>query len=304
MVSRPITATYRLQLRGPKADPQGRAFTFDDARQQVPYLANLGISHLYLSPILTAVPESNHGYDVIDPTEVNPELGGLAGLQRLAEAAHEAGLGIIIDVVPNHLGVEDPQLNKWWWDVLTHGKDSEFEPYFDIDWHKDNGAGGKMGLPILGSEEDVAALEIDRSGDEPLLRYYDHVFPIAPGTDEGSAQEVHDRQSYRLMYWRDGVIGYRRFFSVNGLAGIRQENPVVFERTHRIIRELIALDIIDGVRIDHPDGLSNPFEYLSQLRHLLGDDKWLVIEKILGSTEPLDPRLKVDGTTGYDAMRE
>ena len=300
----PITSTYRLQLRGPKADEGGRAFTFADAAEQVPYLADLGISHLYLSPILASVPESNHGYDVIDPTTVNPEIGGMAGLQELAEVAHKAGLGIIIDLVPNHLGVEDPQLNEWWWDVLTNGRDSQFEPYFDVDWHEDNGAGGKMGLPVLGSPEDLDKLEIDRSGDEPLLRYYDNVYPVKPGTDEGTAQEIHDRQAYRLMYWRDGVIGYRRFFSVNGLAGIRQENPVVFEHTHRIVRELIAADIIDGVRIDHPDGLSDPFGYLSELRRLLGDDKWLVIEKILGPTEPLDPRLEVDGTTGYDALRE
>lgn len=299
-----ITSTYRLQLRGPKADPSGRAFTFADAAQQVPYLAELGISHLFLSPILTALPESNHGYDVIDPTTVNPELGGMKGLQALAEVAHAEGMGIIIDIVPNHLGVEQPKLNAWWWDVLTHGKDSQFEPYFDIDWHEDNGAGGKMGLPVLGSEDDVDKLEVDTSGEEPLLRYFDHAFPIKPGTEEGTPQEVHDRQAYRLMYWKDGIIGYRRFFSVNGLAGIRQEHPVVFEHTHRIIRELLAADIIDGVRVDHPDGLSDPFGYLSNLRRLLGDDKWLVIEKILAATEPLDPRLQVDGTTGYDALRE
>lgn len=304
MDRRPITSTYRLQLRGPRADAAGRAFTFADAEAQVPYLADLGVSHLYLSPILTAVPESNHGYDVIDPTTVNPELGGMAGLQSLADAAHAAGLGIIIDLVPNHLGVAEPRLNEWWWDVLTHGRDSQFEPYFDIDWHADNGAGGKMGLPVLGAEDDLDKLEVDRSGEEPLLRYYDHVFPIAPGTDAGTPQEVHDRQSYRLMYWRDGVIGYRRFFSVNGLAGIRQEHPVVFEHTHRVVRELLAADVIDGIRIDHPDGLSDPFEYLRELRRLLGEDKWLVIEKILGAAEPLDPRLDVDGTTGYDALRE
>ena len=301
---RTITSTYRLQLRGPKADPEGRAFTFADAAQQVPYLAELGISHLYLSPILAAVPESNHGYDVIDPTVVNPELGGMSALQELARTAHDHGLGIIIDLVPNHLGVEQPQLNKWWWDVLTFGQDSQFEPYFDIDWHEDNGAGGKMGLPVLGAPGDEDKLEVDTSGEQPLLRYFDHAFPVRPGTEEGTPQEVHDRQSYRLMYWKDGVIGYRRFFSVNGLAGIRQEHPVVFEHTHRIVRELLAADIIDGVRIDHPDGLSAPFAYLSELRRLLGEDKWLVIEKILGAEEPLDPRLQVDGTTGYDALRE
>ncbi|MEJ6020525.1 malto-oligosyltrehalose synthase [Corynebacterium sp. H113] len=304
MDRRPITSTYRVQLRGPKADPNGRAFTFADAEKQISYLAELGVSHIYLSPVLSSVPESNHGYDVIDPTTINPELGGMKGLQSLAATAHEAGIGIIIDIVPNHLGVEQPELNKWWWDVLTYGQDSDFEPYFDIDWHEDNGADGKMGLPVLGSEDDVEKLEVDLSGDEPLLKYYDHAFPIRPGTEEGTPQEVHARQSYRLMFWRDGIIGYRRFFSVNGLAGIRQENPVVFEHTHRIVRELIAADIIDGVRVDHPDGLSDPFGYLSQLRRLLGDDKWLVIEKILGATEPLDPRLQVDGTTGYDALRE
>ncbi|MBV7296193.1 malto-oligosyltrehalose synthase [Corynebacterium sp. TAE3-ERU12] len=301
---RPITSTYRLQLRGPKADEQGRAFTFADAAELVPYLAKLGISHLYLSPILTSVPESNHGYDVIDPTTVNPELGGMTELQKLADVAHKAGLGIIIDLVPNHLGVDDPQANAWWWDVLTYGQDSQFEPYFDIDWHEDNGAGGKMGLPVLGSADDIDKLELDTSGDEPLLRYYDNVFPVRPGTEDGTPQEVHDRQSYRLMFWRDGIIGYRRFFSVNGLAGIRQEHPVVFEHTHRVVRELIAADIIDGIRIDHPDGLSDPFAYLTELRRLLDNDKWLVIEKILGSTEPLDPRLAVDGTTGYDALFE
>lgn len=304
MTRQPITSTYRLQMRGPQADPQGRAFTFADAETIVPYLKELGVSHLYLSPILTSLPDSNHGYDVIDPTEINPELGGREGLQKLADTAHAAGLGIIIDIVPNHVGIADPQANEWWWDVLKNGRDSQYEPYFDIDWHQDNGINGKMGLPVLGSPEDVNKLEIDRSGSEPLLRYYDNVYPIADGTDEGSPQEVHDRQCYRLTYWRDGIIGYRRFFSVDGLAGIRQETPIVFEHTHRILRELVAADIIDGVRVDHPDGLADPFGYLNQLREVVGADKWLVVEKILGSDEPLDPRLAVDGTTGYDALRE
>src|SRR5699024_5894361 len=183
---------FWLQLLRPQMDDQRGASTFDDAAELVPYLADLGISHLSLSPILSSVPDSNHGYAVIDPTTVNPEIGGMAGLQKLAEVAHDAGMGIIIDLVPNHLGVEKPQLNAWWWDVLTHGRDSQFEPYFDIDWHEDNGADGKMGLPILGSPEDVDKLEIDRSGDEPLLRYYDHAYPVRPGTDEGTPQEIHD----------------------------------------------------------------------------------------------------------------
>lgn len=306
---RPITSTYRLQLRGTQADPSGRGFGFADAEAQVPYLKSLGISHLYLSPVFTSYPESNHNYDVTDPTVVNPELGGLEGLRALAHTAHEAGLGLILDIVPNHLGVETPQKNKWWWDVLKNGQDSEYESYFDIDWHEDNGAGGKLGLPVLGQpgDEDEFELTLLDEIDEPVLKYYENYFPLRPGSFESlddDPREVYERQSYRLMYWRDGVISYRRFFSVNGLAGIRQEDPLVFEHTHRVLRQLIAEDLIDGIRVDHPDGLADPFTYLNRLRDLIGDDRWLVAEKILGVTEPLDPRLAVDGTTGYDALRE
>ena len=302
---RPITATYRLQLRGPQADPSGRAFGFAEAAAQVPYLQSLGVSHLYLSPIFTADPTSAHNYDVTDPTEINPELGGLEGLRELAAAAHEAGLGIIIDIVPNHLGVENPRLNKWWWDVLRHGQDSEYEHYFDIDWDADNGADGKLGLPVLGSPDDADKLELREDDGEIVLAYYDHIFPVGEDvTLDDDVAEVYERQPYRLMYWRDGVISYRRFFSVNGLAGIRQEDPMVFEHTHRIVRQLIAEDLIDGVRVDHPDGLSDPFGYLNRLREVVGPDRWLIVEKILEVDETLDPRLAVDGTTGYDALRE
>lgn len=300
----PITATYRLQLRGPKSDPQGRQFGFVEAAEQVEYLRLLGVSHLYLSPILKSVPNSNHSYDVIDPTEVNPELGGMAGLKLLAEKAHAAGLGIIVDIVPNHVGVQTPQLNSWWWDVLKLGKDSQYESFFDIDWHEDNGAEGKLGLPVLGAEGDETKLELAEHEGEPVLTYYDHIFPVAPGTLSDDPLATYAQQSYRLMYWRDGIIGYRRFFSVNGLAGIRQEDPLVFEHTHTVLRELVALDLIDGVRVDHPDGLSDPFGYLNRLRDVIGPDRWLIVEKILGVDEPLDPRLAVDGTSGYDALRE
>ncbi len=304
---RPITATYRLQLRGPQADPSGRAFGFAEAAAQVPYLRQLGVSHLYLSPVLTADPTSTHNYDVTDPTEINPELGGIDGLRELATVAHEAGLGLILDIVPNHLGVENSRLNRWWWDVLSKGQGSEYEPYFDIDWHADNGAGGKLGLPILGAPGDEDELELREREGEVVLAYYDNEFPVAEGTAEGLGDDprrVHDRQHYRLMFWRDGVISYRRFFSVNGLAGVRQEDPLVFEHTHRILRQLIAEDIIDGIRVDHPDGLADPFGYLNRLRDLVGPDRWLIVEKILEVDEVLDPRLSVDGTTGYDALRE
>lgn len=304
---RPLTATYRLQMRGPQADPAGRSFGFADAAAQVPYLRDLGISHLYLSPIFTASPSSAHSYDVTDPTEINPEFGGIEGLRELSATAREMGMGIIIDIVPNHLGVEDPQLNAWWWDVLKNGQESDFEHYFDIDWNPDNGAGGKLGMPVLGQPGDEDKLELREVDGELLLAYFDNVYPVADGTASGiddNVAEVYDRQSYRLMYWRDGVISYRRFFSVNGLAGIRQEDPMVFEHTHRIIRQLIAEDLIDGVRVDHPDGLSDPFGYLNRLRDVVGPDRWLVVEKILEVNEVLDPRLAVDGTTGYDALRE
>ncbi|ANE04367.1 malto-oligosyltrehalose synthase [Corynebacterium crudilactis] len=303
-MARPISATYRLQMRGPQADSAGRAFSFADAKAQLPYLKKLGISHLYLSPIFTSMPDSNHGYDVIDPTTVNEELGGIDGFRELAAATHEHGMGIIIDIVPNHLGVAVPHLNPWWWDVLKNGQDSAFEFYFDIDWHEDNGSGGKLGMPIFGAEGDEDKLEFADLNGEKVLAYYDNLFPLAPGTTAGSPQEAYERQHYRLQFWRDGVINYRRFFSVNTLAGIRQEDPMVFEHTHRLLRELVAEDLIDGVRVDHPDGLSDPFGYLHRLRELIGPDRWLIIEKILGVDEPLDPRLAVDGTTGYDALRE
>lgn len=314
----PITSTYRLQLRGPGADPSGRAFGFAEAAELIPYLRTLGVSHLYLSPIFTAMPDSNHGYDVLDPTEVSPQLGGIEGLRALAAAAKEAGLGLIADIVPNHVGVEVPRYNRWWWDVLKRGQESEYASFFDIDWHEDNGAGGKLGMPVLGKEGDETQLRLVHlpadefpaglaPEGEDVLAYFDNYFPLAPDSYdslEDDPQEVYARQAYRLMFWRDGVISYRRFFSVNGLAGVRQEDPLVFEHTHRLLRQLIAEDLLDGVRVDHPDGLTDPFGYLSRLRDLVGPDRWLVVEKILEVDEPLDPRLRVDGTTGYDAMRE
>ena len=306
-MKRAITSTYRLQLRGPHADPDGREFGFAQAADIVPYLASLGVSHLYLSPIFASAPESNHNYDVIDPTVVNPELGGIDGLRLLARTAHEAGLGLVVDIVPNHLGVEVPRRNPWWWDVLRHGKDSDYAHFFDIDWAQDNGVDGKLGLPVLGSPDDAVAIALSRIDGEDVLTYHDRVFPLAPGSYSGLDDDpvaVHGRQHYRLMYWRDGIISYRRFFSINGLAGVRQEDESVFEATHATLRELVREGLIDGVRVDHPDGLTDPFGYLTRLRELVGDDAWLIVEKILAADEPLDPRLNIDGTTGYDALRE
>ena len=288
----PVLSTYRLQLCG-------GTFTFADAEKLVDYLADLGITHLYLSPILTAAPGSEHGYDVTDPTSVSADLGGADGLAGLAETARRHGLGLIVDIVPNHSGVALPQHNPWWNDVLRHGRESRYATYFDIDWSADTE--GRVLLPVLGSDSDIDDLEID--GD--TLRYYDMHFPIAPGTasDGACAAQVHDRQHYRLTGWR-GVCGYRRFFSVTSLAGLRQEDVEVFRTTHAEVGRWFAEGLVDGLRVDHPDGLADPAGYLVRLRELTGPQAWIVIEKILAPGEPLDPALPVDGSTGYDALRE
>ena len=291
----PVLSTYRLQLRGSKS---GAAFTFADAESVLDYLAALGISHLYLSPILTAAPGSTHGYDVTDPTTVSAELGGADGLARLSAAARSRNIGLIVDIVPNHLGVDEPRHNPWWWDVLRNGRRSPFSTFFDIDWDVD--PDGRIVLPVLGSDGDVDALEVD--GD--VLRLGDKTFPIAPGTEQGSGSQVHDRQHYRLTGWRNGVCGYRRFFSITSLAGLRQEDPEVFDASHVEVRRWFTEGLVDGLRIDHPDGLSDPAGYLARLRSTVCDDSYLVIEKILAVDEALEPTLSVDGTTGYDVLRE
>ncbi|MBX7432882.1 malto-oligosyltrehalose synthase [Mycobacterium sp. Y57] len=292
-----VLSTYRLQMRGPAS---GGAFTFADAAGLVDYLADLGVSHLYLSPILTATEGSSHGYDVTDPTTVSAELGGAEGFGQLVSAAKSAGLGVIVDIVPNHVGVDPPAQNRWWWDLLTHGRQSAYASYFDIDWTLD--PDGRIVLPALGSDGDAADLVVD--GDS--LRLGDLRFPICPGTaDDGAAgPEVHDRQHYRLVGWRNNVCGYRRFFSITSLAGLRQEDRAVFDATHAEVGRWFAEDLVDGIRIDHPDGLSDPAGYLVWLRELAGPEAWIVIEKILAVDEPLDPSLPVAGTTGYDALRE
>jgi (1->4)-alpha-D-glucan 1-alpha-D-glucosylmutase len=291
----PVLSTYRLQLRGPAA---GDAFTFADAEKLLDYLDGLGISHLYLSPILTAAPGSTHGYDVTDPTTVSEELGGPDGLSRLAEAAKTRGLGLIVDIVPNHVGVDQPERNPWWWDVLRNGHESAYAKFFDIDWSADSD--GRILLPVLGSDDDAADLTVD--GD--TLRLGDLAFPIAPGTGDGTGAEVHDRQHYKLIGWRNGVCGYRRFFSITSLAGLRQEDLAVFETSHAEVARWFRDGLVDGVRIDHPDGLTDPTGYLHLLRDLVGPQTWIVIEKILSAGEPLDPSLPIDGTTGYDVLRE
>ena len=287
----PVLSTYRLQLRSD-------GMTFDDALALLPYLDDLGVSHLYLSPVLTAVTGSTHGYDVTDPTTISAGLGGPEGFARLSAAAQTRGMGLIVDIVPNHVGVERPEQNPWWWDVLTNGRGSSFRSYFDIDWDLD--PDGRIVLPVLGSETDVDALTVDGE----VLRLGDRVWPIRPGTGAGTATEVHARQAYRLTDWRCGSCGYRRFFSITSLAAVRQEDPDVFDASHAEIGRWFREGLVDGLRVDHIDGLTDPAGYLARLRELTGPDAWIVAEKILAADEPLEPSLPIGGTTGYDVLRE
>ncbi|MBY0442494.1 MAG: malto-oligosyltrehalose synthase [Mycobacteriaceae bacterium] len=290
----PVLSTYRLQLRSPAS---GHSFTFADAENLLDYLDELGVSHLYLSPIMTAVHGSTHGYDVTDPTTVSAELGGSEGLARLSVAARARGMGLIVDIVPNHVGIAAPKQNRWWWDVLKHGQASPYASFFDIDWELD---AGRIVLPLLDSPDDIAGLTVDAD----LLRLGALQLPIAPGTGDGTGAQIHDRQHYRLVSWRSGQCGYRRFLTISSLAGLRQEDRTVFQASHAEVARWFAEELVDGVRVDHPDGLSNPTQYLSWLRELLGPAAWIVIEKILAAGEPLDPALPVAGTTGYDVLRE
>lgn len=293
MTERPeLVATYRIQLT-----PD---FGFAAAGELLPELVDLGVSHLYLSPIGAAMTGSNHGYDWVPPPRVSSELGGLDGLRALRRDAAAVGLGLIIDIVPNHTGVADPGQNPWFTDLLRYGSASKYADWFDVDFATDNGADGKIALPVLAEDGDLTPLVVE----DVHLRYYDHRFPLAPGTaTPGSPVEVHDRQHYRLVPWNSGLIGYRRFFTVNELAGLRQEDDGVYAATHQWLRDLVRENLIDGVRVDHPDGLWDPMTYLRRLRTDLGDDRLILIEKILAPDEDLDPSLPVQGTTGYEQLR-
>lgn len=290
------SSTYRLQVR--------ESFDLDAARELLPYLDELGIGWVYLSPILEAHPGSDHGYDVVDPTRVDPARGGPDALARLSAEAHRRGMGVVVDVVPNHVGVESPATNGWWWDVLKHGRDSRFARFFDVDWVAGR---GRVLLPVVGDDDrpdpqgPIANLRLV----DGMLGYQEHRFPIAPGTDEDSddPQLVHERQHYRLVSWRaaDDDLDYRRFFAVNTLAGVRVEDRDVFEASHVEIARWFRERLVDGLRVDHPDGLRHPAAYLDDLADLTGD-AWVVVEKILEPGEDLPARWRTAGTTGYDVL--
>ncbi|MEX1077479.1 MAG: malto-oligosyltrehalose synthase [Homoserinimonas sp.] len=282
-------STYRLQVRA--------SFDLDAAASVVDYVTALGADWLYLSPLLSAAEGSDHGYDVVDFSTVDPARGGPGALNRFAAAATAAGRGVLVDIVPNHMGVASPSANSWWWDLLTHGRASRYAEAFDVDWEA---GGGKLRLPALG-DDGLAALQL--AGDE--LHYHQYRFPLAPGTADGDATEVHSRQHYELVHWRraDTELNYRRFFAVNTLAAIRVEVPWVFDESHREVLRWVREGLAHGLRIDHPDGLADPGGYLSTLRREVGDT-YLAVEKILEGREPLPPHWPVAGTTGYDALAD
>jgi (1->4)-alpha-D-glucan 1-alpha-D-glucosylmutase len=376
---KPLTATLRLQFH--------REFSLDDAVPLVPYFAQLGISHLYASPILKARAGSRHGYDVVDPTCVNPELGGEAALQRLVAALRQHGMGLILDTVSNHMAVGGAD-NPWWQSLLAWGRRSPYAEFFDIQWHSsDPLLAGQLLLPFLGSDYGAALkngevpLQFDQQSGLLQVAHYEHRFPICPldygwilaqspepalkalaehftalrdaaepladalplhaelarlvreGADLQSALVAFDsrsengfkrlhllleRQTYRLASWRTAAddINWRRFFDINELGGLRVERAVVFEATHAKLFELVERGLVDGLRIDHIDGLADPRGYCRKLRrrvdsllakrplHAALEHFPIYVEKILGADEHLHRDWLTDGTTGYEFMNQ
>jgi len=326
-------ATARLQLHA--------GFTLDDACAQVDYYADLGVSHLYLSPITRAREGSTHGYDVIDHAVVSPELGGEPALLRLASAARARGLGLIADIVPNHMAANPA--NAWWHDVLAYGPASAFAAYFDIEWNPPTPAlRNKVLLPVLGDpygaslEHGAITPQWDTGASAPELDVHGQRFPLTPSSVPRGAErqawlreydpaqpagrqrlhELLERQHYRLVWWRTAPdqINWRRFFEISELVGVRVEDDGVFDAVHALVLRLYAQGVLDGLRIDHIDGLATPGGYLRRLSARLADananrpaalrqdQPYLVVEKILAHDEALDPRWLTDGTTGYDFM--
>ncbi|HVC40657.1 MAG TPA: malto-oligosyltrehalose synthase [Candidatus Saccharimonadales bacterium] len=292
-------ATYRVQLR--------EEFDFDAAAAIVPYLEALGISHLYCSPYMQAAAHSPHGYDVVDPARVSRELGGDPGLRRLDAALRTARMGQLLDVVPNHMCISD-RANAWWWDVLRAGQGSEYAGFFDIDWDAP-ALQGRLLLPVLGAPRaellaDHELQVVSGSDGEFELRYAADAFPLAPGTAGAAGPvslETLDAQHYILEDARSGSahLNYRRFFDVTSLAGVCVEAGTVFERVLARALELVADGTVDGLRVDHIDGLRDPAACAVRLRAEAAG-AWLVAEKILATEESLPEDWPIDGTTGYE----
>jgi (1->4)-alpha-D-glucan 1-alpha-D-glucosylmutase len=371
-VSVELRATYRLQFHP--------GFGFADAAGVADYLAHLGISHVYASPYLQAAPGSTHGYDVVNHRQVNEELGGAAAHAALCAKLRQTGLGQVLDIVPNHMAIAGQQ-NPWWWDVLENGPSSRYAAYFDVEWDPpETKLRNTVLLPVLGDHYgrviEKREIKVAREGEQFVIRYHDHVFPVSPRSldtslgmaaarcrsdqlgfiadalgalppstatdwaavhrrhrdkevlrqqlarlcreqpDVGAAidatlaeisansdglHELLERQNYRLAFWRTAgrELAYRRFFDINTLIGLRIEEERVFADTHALILEWLSQDVLDGVRVDHPDGLRDPQEYFERLRAAC-PRAWVVAEKILEPGEELPSSWPVEGTTGYD----
>lgn len=370
----PPLSTYRLQLHA--------HFTFDDALAIAGYLSDLGVTHVYSSPYLQAAAGSMHGYDVVDHNRVNDELGGREGHERFSLELGRAGLGQVLDIVPNHMAV-GTRANAQWWDVLENGPSSNFADFFDVEWDPPEAKMRNTVLvPVLGDHYgrvvEAGELTIRRSGGKFVVAYHEHEYPVAPDsmssllskaaegcgseelafiadslsrlprptwTDRGSKERRHrdkeviarqlaslcandprvafavaqtlaevnanpdamdallSQQNYRLAFWRTAgrELGYRRFFDINTLAGLRMEDERVFQYTHRLILGWLRSGVLDGVRIDHPDGLRDPEGYFERL-HAAAEDAWIVAEKILEPGEELREDWPIAGTTGYDFL--
>jgi len=366
-------STYRVQLHA--------GFTFEDAAAVADYWKTLGVSHVYCSPYLQALPGSTHGYDVIDPARPNEELGGEEGHSRLCQRLEELGLGQVLDIVPNHMALGHQ--NRYWWDVIENGPSSRYANWFDIDWQSaEVKLQYKVLIPVLGDqygrELSSGKIKLEYTGERFQVHYADNLFPVAPGSlsgmllkaadyahsdtlhfiagsfarlpspelsDAGVASarhrdktviyrmlnslcreqpevsaavyrgvdelnhdldaldEVLNQQSYRLAFWRtsDQELGYRRFFDVNTLIGLRMEREHVFEATHSRILQWLENGVLDGLRVDHPDGLRNPQQYFERLRKR-APDAWIIGEKILEPGEFLRESWPIQGTSGYDFM--
>ena len=277
------TSTYRLQVNA--------RFTLHDAAATLGYLHDLGVDWVYLSPLLKAQSGSDHGYDVVDHAAIDPERGGPEGLAALSAEARRLGMGVLVDIVPNHVGVATPRENAWWWDLLTHGRASAHAEAFDVDW---DAGGGRVLLPVLG-DDDESSVSVDAAAG--VVRYHDHVFPLAPGST-ALAEQHYDLVSWRLA---DTGLNYRRFFAVTTLAGLRVEDRQVFEDSHVEIKRWFDEGLLDGLRVDHPDGLRDPATYLDDLRALTGG-AYVLVEKILEPGESLPVAWATAGTTGYDVL--
>jgi (1->4)-alpha-D-glucan 1-alpha-D-glucosylmutase len=293
------SSCYRLQL-----SPD---FTLEDARRAAPYLRELGVGDLYLSPILAARPESTHGYDVTDPTRVRPEIGGEPALRALAAEAARLDMGLLVDTVPNHMAAD--HRNPWWWDVLRLGRDAAHAHVFDIDWDAP-GCDGRVVLPVLDGEPgDLIGrgeLRLEEGSGGPALVYYDRRFPLAPGSLDragGDVAALAAAQHYRLCDWREApvAVNYRRFFDVADLVAVRAERADVFAATHGLLLKLVGEGIVTGLRIDHIDGLADPAAYLDRLAEATGG-AYVVVEKILARDEDLPSAWACEGTTGYDFL--